>query len=246
MNGVPSVDDAWTQGTKARLAVMDNEILLQRNVTNAEKREFLAAIDRPDFHEDNTQVGLIPELDEVHFLHTNRDERRIESITAVKQKSSVGLTKQQGTTEKSHSEVSLKVTDSTTHTPSDFKQATSTPSKSNVVSPAAAPPGCKAEDLHDLFICIADYADCGYCFLATSLTGPVGIACLIIVCFDGGLSIVREHITDWGCWAFGEGLYDCLRYIVDEYGLRTRLLRGTLSSHHSELFVARPTLCSRR
>lgn len=212
---VPDVDDAWPQETEAHLSATDNGPLLSRTATDAEKREFIKAINRPKFEKDSTNVVVVPERGEVSFTRANKDQREIETVKAVGDVGSVGLNQQRGVNPEMAT-TELQVVDETTYTSSDLTP-NSTVSKSGAVTSSSAEcdPGKVGVDL---FICVVDYSDCAFCTLASSITGPVGIACLIIVCFDGGLSVAMEYFLDWGCASAVEGGVDCLAEIVDEYG----------------------------
>nr|WP_152417735.1 hypothetical protein [Haloferax larsenii] len=218
---VEGIHKDWPQGTEARLAAEDGGLLFQRGATDTEKEEFIAAINRSEFDQKRTNVIVTPEREEVKFTHANHKKREIEVLTAVTQQEFTKSTQAQSVSEKGDTGVELTVVDRRTSTASDFKQMDTASSgiiSASNVSTQAAPPGCNADALLDLALCITDYADCGYCFLASTLTGPVAVACWLIVCLDGGFSFAMEYLTDWGCYAFGEETYDCLRYVVDEYG----------------------------
>jgi hypothetical protein len=60
--------------------------------------------------------------------------------------------------------------------------------------------------------------DCTFCRFLTAPTWQIGLACWVIVCFDGGLWAAAEYLTDIGCAEGAFEIYDCLKHIVDEYG----------------------------
>jgi hypothetical protein len=197
---VPGVDDAWPQGTEARLTVTDDELLLQRSATDAETRQLSAAINRPDFRGDNTNITVTPERGDVSFTHINPDKREIETVTAIAQERSVGLTQQQGAAETDHTEVELQVINTTTYTDSEISAAA----------------GCNGDIIFNLAYCMFDYADCVLCTWGSPVP-PVLVACVIIVCFDGGVAFAVEYFADFGCFSAGKGIYSCVQNVVDEY-----------------------------
>ena len=204
---VQGVDDAWVQGTDAQLTATDDGPLLQRSVTDTERSRFLDAVDRSDFREENTNITVIPERGRVSFRRVDRDEREIGTVTAVSRDGFAGLTQQQSATGTEHAGVELQVVDETTYTASDLVP-------DSEFSTAAE---CDDSIIMDIFLCASDYADCGIC-LGASFAPPVSIACWVILCLDGGLSLAVDYLTDWGCFEAGEGIYECLKDVVDEYG----------------------------
>ncbi|WP_396612149.1 hypothetical protein ACH9L7_02355 [Haloferax sp. S1W] len=219
---VAGVDKNWPQEAEARLTAEGDGLLFQRGATDSEKRQFISAINRSEYDEKRTNVMVTPGRGEITFTHANHEEREVETLTAVTQQGFTESIQTQSVTEKGDTEEELTVVDRSTFTASDLTQTDSTSSGQTATTSGAtiqaAPPGCHADAILDLVLCVTDYADCSFCFLASTLTGPVAVACWIIVCLDGGLSFAMEYLTDWGCYAFGEEVYDCLRYIVDEYG----------------------------
>lgn len=116
---VPGVDDAWPQGTEARLIATDDELLLQRSATDAEKRQFLDEIDRPDLRGDDTSITVTPGRGDVHFTRADWDEGEIETVTGVCREGSVELVRR-GEAGTGYAEPELQVVDETAYSPSDL------------------------------------------------------------------------------------------------------------------------------
>lgn len=204
---VADFDDSWPRGTAARLSVTDDELVFERETTESEKRQLLTAINRPNFHDATTNVSVIPERGTVHFTHKNRRRREIQSVLAVVQEGHIRSSQRQNPSDTAQRELQLDVVDENSYAVSEMVP-------NNDVTTEAT---CDDQLMTDIVWCLIDYSDCALCTIG-SPAPPVFAACIIIVCFDGGLSAVMEFLTDYGCISGAQRGYACLEQLVDNYG----------------------------
>lgn len=203
---VPNVDDDWVKGTKGRLTASDKELIFQRSVTDEEKHQILNEINKNGFKKDRTEIGIIPDKGVVQLSHKNVNKKEIETLTAVNQ----GSPNEPGGGDPVSTQgdgLSLKIVDQGT-IGSGFE--------SSGVR-ASANYDCEIDkSIPDLAYCVFDYVDCAWC-VGLGFSGPVAIACWIVICLDGGASVAAEFLTDIGCLSAGEHAAPCLANIVDQY-----------------------------
>ena len=194
---MPGVRDSWSKGSPARLTTTDTGVAFQQAVTeDAEKDRLLSAIDRSEYDTAETKIVRDEDRGVVEFGYRDTTTREIRQLTAEKRA---------GASTQDTSDSELVVVEETTYG-----------TESSGVSKQAE---CSDQIAADLLYCIWDYADCVFCWTA-SVAPPVALACWIIVCLDGGLSLALEYLTDFGCASGAARVYDCLQEWVDQYGDR--------------------------
>lgn len=189
---VPGVQANWPAETAARLTTTGDSIYFERTTTNREKRSVLDKLGYSKFGIDGTSVSVSPDQDRVSIMHVDRDDRVVKTVEATGSVTTDGRVS------------TLDSISETTYTESEVKSELSGQAK------------CDDSLLLDIVYCIIDYSDCALCAFGTAAP-PVIAACILIVCFDGGLSLAVEYYADFGCSAVAEGGYDCLKEIVDLY-----------------------------
>lgn len=191
---ISGVDHGWVRGTTARLVAEGDSTTLQRTATTTEKRQFLSELGLTEFDPSETKVVVTPDRGSVRVLHRRTDERVIDWVTATE--------RNDGAIGRRETGIRLQRTDEGAYdcgvSTADLDCETDPESfASNVV------------------YCIWDYSDCGLCAVA-SVAPPISVACWVIVCLDGGVSVAAEILTDIGCTAAAQDA--CLDAIIAEYG----------------------------
>lgn len=187
---VPGVNDSWQTGQSAQLTTMDDGVSFRRQVGDGRKQEILQGLGRTEYDLAETRVAEDPDRGVVSLGYRNTEDRQITLLTA-----ETGPTAQGS---------GMAVVEETTYDV-DGSDGVSTQAE------------CSDQLAVDILYCLWDYADCVFCF-GIGYTGPVAIACWIIVCLDGGLSLALEYLTDFGCVTGASRIYDCLQDWVDQYG----------------------------
>lgn len=190
---VPGVRANWPEGTTARLTATSNGTQFERATTDREKRAILEELGRSEFGLDGTSVSVSPDRERVSLMHVDRTARVMKTVDATGSITTDGRVS------------SLEVVDETTYTESHLRSE---------VFPQAE---CSGDIMIDLVWCIIDYSDCTFCWIG-SPAPPVFAACIVIVCFDGGLALLLEVLMDHGCSAAAIGGVDCLQQLIDQYG----------------------------